>query len=193
MRWGQIIQRGMNQEYQYICGEGGRVNIKAWELAIPGTLFGKECWVGGDVRWDFFCRVWSHRLSVWRSVGTRRGVNYLARNYMLVGKVQDQCIEARKVLLTNKDWKGGGNYWEWAMGSTWWKWLEGSIYIFWMYPKESWGDIRDAQKQCQVLPWPNFIHPQRVERYYNVAEKESSKLAEVRRRSYVRVVEVKII
>ena len=45
----------------------------------------------------------------------------------------------------------------------------------------------------QVLPWNCFIHPQKVERYDNVATKESVKLTKVRRRGYVRVGEVNIL
>ena len=61
---------------------------------------------------DRFCRVLKQSLSVWRSAGTSRGVKGLAGNYIWILKVQDRCIEARKVLLTNKDFKLGGNYLE---------------------------------------------------------------------------------
>ena len=112
---------------------------------------------------------------------------------MWVGKIRDKCIEPRKELITNKYWKVGGIYLERAMGSTWWEWFEGSRYFLWWYPKESWGDIRDGQKQWQVGPWPHFIHTQRLERDDNVAAKASGKLAKVRRRGYVRVGEIKIL
>ena len=45
----------------------------------------------------------------------------------------------------------------------------------------------DYQKQWQVGTWPCFIQSQRVARDDNVDAKEYGKLANVRRRGYVRV------
>ena len=77
------------------------------------------------------------------------------------------------------------------MGSSWWEWPVGSIGFSWRWPREFWSSIRDGQKQLEVVPWPQFLQPQRVERYEKVAEKECIKLDKIRRRGYVRMGEVK--
>ena len=56
------------------------------------------------------CQVLRRSLSVWRSVGTRRGVKVLTGKYMWVGEVREQCIESRKVIVTNKEWNVGRDY-----------------------------------------------------------------------------------
>ena len=50
--------------------------------------------------------------SSWRSVDASRGVNELAGKYVWLGEEQEKCIEVRKVILTNKDWKSGGYFLE---------------------------------------------------------------------------------